>query len=406
MIFKTRVKYLALYVFLGLFINYGFSQTNNREKLEIKRLEIQNEIKKINELLFSNKRKKAAVYSDIENLSLKIQRKEELVKLTNQQINLLNNLIEKNQQEEALLGANLIDVKKNYEEMILKSYKTKSGKSRLMFLLSSESFFQAYKRVQYIKQFAIFRKNQANKILFLINEIGDINKELNFQKTKKEELLKDNRNIKKSLESEKKESNTLAYELRRQEKKYLNEIDKKQRLSLQIDKEIERLIREAIAKSNKEKSKSEGFKLTPEAKELSKNFVLNKGKLPWPVIRGVVIQKFGTQPHPVVKTAKIKSNGIVIATTKDEKVKTVFEGVVLSVLQFKGSNPTILVQHGDYITAYKNLSKVYVKKGDRVVSNQNIGEVFTNNSTGKSTIQFSVFKNTTPVNPLFWIIKM
>ncbi len=406
MIFKTRVKYLALYVFLGLFINYGFSQTNNREKLEIKRLELQNEIKKINELLFSNKRKKAADYSDIENLSLKIQRKEELVKLTNQQINLLNNLIEKNQQEEALLGANLIDVKKNYEEMILKSYKTKSGKSRLMFLLSSESFFQAYKRVQYIKQFAIFRKNQANKILFLINEIGDINKELNFQKTKKEELLKDNRNIKKSLESEKKESNTLAYELRRQEKKYLNEIDKKQRLSLQIDKEIERLIREAIAKSNKEKSKSEGFKLTPEAKELSKNFVLNKGKLPWPVIRGVVIQKFGTQPHPVVKTAKIKSNGIVIATTKDEKVKTVFEGVVLSVLQFKGSNPTILVQHGDYITAYKNLSKVYVKKGDRVLSNQNIGEVFTNNSTGKSTIQFSVFKNTTPVNPLFWIIKM
>ena len=406
MIFKTRVKYLALYVFLGLFINYGFSQTNNREKLEIKRLELQNEIKKINELLFSNKRKKAAVYSDIENLSLKIQRKEELVKLTNQQINLLNNLIEKNQQEEALLGANLIDVKKNYEEMILKSYKTKSGKSRLMFLLSSESFFQAYKRVQYIKQFAIFRKNQANKILFLINEIGDINKELNFQKTKKEELLKDNRNIKKSLESEKKESNTLAYELRRQEQKYLNEIDKKQRLSLQIDKEIERLIREAIAKSNKEKSKSEGFKLTPEAKELSKNFVLNKGKLPWPVIKGVVIQKFGTQPHPVVKTAKIKSNGIVIATTKDEKVKTVFEGVVLSVLQFKGSNPTILVQHGDYITAYKNLSKVYVKKGDRVLSNQNIGEVFTNNSTGKSTIQFSVFKNTTPVNPLFWIIKM
>ncbi len=406
MIFKTSVKDLALYVFLGLFINHGFSQTNNREKLEIKRLELQKEIKKINELLFSNKRKKAAVYSDMESLSLKIQRKEELVKLTNQQINLLNNIIEKNQNEKDLLESNLLEVKKSYQEMILKSYKTKSGKSRLMFLLSSESFFQAYKRVQYIKQFAVFRKNQANKILFLINEIGDINKELNFQKTKKEELLKDNRAIQKSLESEKKESNTLAYELRKQEKKYLNEIDKKQRLSLQIDKEIERLIREAIAKSNKEKSKSEGFNLTPEAKELSKNFVLNKGKLPWPVIRGVVIQKFGTQPHPVVKTAKIKSNGIIIATTKDEKVKTVFEGVVLSVLQFKGSNPTVLVQHGNYITAYKNLSKVYVKKGDKVASNQNLGEVFTNNLTGKSTIQFSVFNNTTPVNPLFWIIKM
>ena len=140
--------------------------------------------------------------------------------------------------------------------------------------------------------------------------------------------------------------------------------------------------------------------------KLSKNFALNKGNLPWPVIRGVVIQKFGTQPHPVVKTAKIKSNGIIIATVNKEKVRTVFEGIVLSVLQFKGSNPTVLVQHGKYITAYKNLSKVYVKKGDKVFSNQNIGEVFTNNSTGKATIQFSIFQNTTPINPLLWIIKM
>ena len=406
MIFKTRVKYFSVYIFVLLFINYGFSQTNTREKLELKRVELQKEIKKINELLFSNKRKRATVYSDIESLSLKIQRKEELVKLTNQQINLLNNAIERNQKEEDSLESNLIKTKKAYQEMILKSYKTKSGKSRLMFLLSSESFFQAYKRVQYIKQVSLFRKTQANKILLLINEIGEINKKLTFQKTKKEDLLKSNRSIKKSLESEKKESNTLAYELRRKEKKYLDEIVNKQKLSLQIDKEIERLIREAIARSNKEKNKSDSFSLTPEAKELSKNFVLNKGKLPWPVIRGVVIQKFGTQPHPVVKTAKIKSNGIIIATAQNEKVKAVFDGVILSVLQFKGSNPTILVQHGNYITAYKNLSKVYVKKGDKVMSNQNIGEVFTNNSTGKSTIQFSVFQNTKPVNPLFWIIKM
>jgi septal ring factor EnvC (AmiA/AmiB activator) len=128
--------------------------------------------------------------------------------------------------------------------------------------------------------------------------------------------------------------------------------------------------------------------------------------LPWPVLRGVVIQKFGTQPHPVVKTAKIKSNGIVIATPKFEKVKTVFEGTVLSVLQFKGSNPTVLVQHGNYISAYKNLSKVYVKKGDIISSGQEIGQVFTNNSTGQSTIQFSLFEKTTPMNPLLWILKM
>jgi septal ring factor EnvC (AmiA/AmiB activator) len=182
----------------------------------------------------------------------------------------------------------------------------------------------------------------------------------------------------------------------------------KEKESQKIDKQIDKLIREAIARSNKNKSdkNSKGFNLTPESKALAKKFELNKGKLPWPVSRGVVIQKFGTQPHPVVKTAKIKSNGIVIATEKNQKVKTVFEGKVLSVLQFRGSNPTVLVQHGNYITAYKNLSKVFVNKGDKVISNQYIGEVFTNTSTGKSSIQFSVFQKTTPLNPLLWILKM
>ena len=406
MIFLNRFKFFSVYFFVLLFINLGFSQKNKKEQLELKRTQIKKEIKFINELLFSNKKKKKAVYSDIENLSFKIQRKEELVKLTNQQINLLDGEIKQNIQKEKALESDLLEVKKAYQDMILKSYKTKSGKSRLMFLLSSESFFQAYKRVQYIKQFTLFRKNQAMKISSLVSEIVEVNKELKSQKINKEDLLLNNRLVQKSLENEKKESNTIADDLRKKEKKYINQIAQKQKTSLEIDNEIERLIREAIAKSNKEKNKSTNFSLTPEALELSKNFTLNKGKLPWPVIRGVVIQKFGTQPHPVVKTAKIKSNGIIIATVDKEKVRTVFDGTILSVLQFKGGNPTILVQHGKYITAYKNLSKVYVKKGDKVFSGQNIGEVFTNNLNGKSTIQFSVFQNTTPVNPLLWIIKM
>lgn len=406
MIFLNRLNFFLVYFFMLLFINFGFSQKNKKEQLELKRIEIEKEIKFINELLFSNKKKKKAVFNDIENLSFKIQRKEELVKLTNQQINLLDGEIKQNLKKGKALESDLFEVKKSYQDMILKSYKTKSGKSRLMFLLSSESFFQAYKRVQYIKQFTLFRKKQAMKISSLVGEIGVLNKELKSQKIKKENLLLNNRSVQKSLENEKKESNIIAYDLRKKEKKYINQIAQKQKASLEIDKEIERLIREAIAKSNKEKNKSTNFSLTPEALELSKNFTLNKGKLPWPVIRGVVIQKFGTQPHPVVKTAKIKSNGIIIATVDKEKVKTVFDGTILSILQFKGGNPTILIQHGKYITAYKNLSKVYVKKGEKVFSGQNIGEVFTNNSNGKSTIQFSVFQNTTPVNPLLWIIKM
>ena len=356
--------------------------------------------------MFKNKKQKASTFTDIENINYKIQRKQEVIKLTNRQINLLNIELEKNKNQQIDLSKRLKEVKAAYKEMILRSYKSKSGKNKLMFVLSSESFFQAFKRTQYIKQYAAFRRNQANKIVTISDELKLINDELIERKKLKETLLTNNRLTQKSLEKEKNQANEIAFELKSQEKKYKKNILAKQKESLKIDKQIDKLIREAIAASNKTKTKSNSFNLTPEAIALAKNFELNKGKLPWPVSRGVVIQRFGTQPHPVVKTAKIKSNGIVIATEKSAKVKTVFKGQVLSVLKFRGSNPTILIQHGNYITAYKNLSKVYVSKGDVLESGQAIGEVFTNKTNSQSTIQFSIFKKTTPLNPLFWILKM
>lgn len=395
-------------LFLGIFLlcsNPIFSQ-NNRKQLEKQKEAIQKELKEINSLLFINKKQKASTFTDIENINYKIQRKQEVIKLTNRQINLLNIELEKNKNQQIDLSKRLKEVKAAYKEMILRSYKSKSGKNKLMFVLSSESFFQAFKRTQYIKQYAAFRRNQANKIVTISDELKLINDELIERKKLKKTLLTNNRLTQKSLEKEKNQANEIAFKLKSQEKKYKKNILAKQKESLKIDKQIDKLIREAIAASNKTKTKSNSFNLTPEAIALAKNFELNKGKLPWPVSRGVVIQRFGTQPHPVVKTAKIKSNGIVIATEKSAKVKTVFKGQVLSVLKFRGSNPTILIQHGNYITAYKNLSKVYVSKGDALESGQAIGEVFTNKTNSQSTIQFSIFKKTTPLNPLFWILKM
>ena len=388
-----------------MFSQLILSQTT-RKQLESQKAAIQKELKQINELLFKNKKQKAETFSDIEKLSLKIERKQEFIKLTNKQINLLNKDLQENQKKQDQLSIELSQVRSAYKELILQSYKARSGKNRLMFVLSSETFFQAFKRTQYIKQYAVYRKAQANKILKLSEELNKVKEELSERKQIKQQLLNDNRLTQKSLENEKKQADEIAFRLRKEEKKYKKNILAKQRESTRIDKQIDKLIRDAIAASNKSKEKSDSFTLTPEAIALEKNFELNKGKLPWPVSRGVVIQKFGTQPHPVVKTAKIKSNGIVIATEKSAKVKTVFKGKVLSVLRFKGSNPTILIQHGNYITAYKNLYKVYVTKGDDLQSGEVIGEVFTNSSTGETSIQFSIFKRTTALNPLSWILKM
>ena len=401
-----RITKLSASIFCLLMFSQLILSQTTRIQLESQKAAIQKELKQINELLFKNKKQKAETFSDIEKLSLKIERKQEFIKLTNKQINLLNKDLQENQKKQDQLSIELSQVRSAYKELILQSYKARSGKNRLMFVLSSETFFQAFKRTQYIKQYAVYRKAQANKILKLSEQLNKIKEELNERKLIKQQLLNDNRLTQKSLENEKKQADKIAFRLRKEEKKYKKNILAKQRERTRIDKQIDKLIRDAIAASNKSKEKSDSFTLTPEAIALEKNFELNKGKLPWPVSRGVVIQKFGTQPHPVVKTAKIKSNGIVIATETSAKVKTVFKGKVLSVLSFKGSNPTILIQHGNYITAYKNLYKVFVAKGDDLQSGEVIGEVFTNSSTGESSIQFSIFKRTTALNPLSWILKM
>jgi septal ring factor EnvC (AmiA/AmiB activator) len=399
-------KKSILFVVFLISVQIGFSQASSRKDLENQKQAIQKELKQINNLLVINNKKKEVAFSDIENLTLKIQRQQEIVKLTNRQINILNDEISQNQKTKANLEKDLEEIKLAYKQMIIRSYKARSGKNKLMFILSAETFFQAFKRTQYIKQYASHRRNQAKKIVSISENISNVIKDLSQRLDLKRDLLQKNRDNQKTLESEKTRVNKMAYQLRSQEKKYKRNIVLKQKESEKIDKEIEKLIKEAIAASNRKKAKSNNFSLTPEALALAKSFELNKGKLPWPVSRGVVIQKFGTQPHPVVRTAKIKSNGIVIATEKSAKVKTVFKGVVLSVLKFRGSNPTVLVQHGNYITAYKNLAKVFVEKGDNLDSGQVIGEVYNNESSGKSTLQFSVFKKTTPLNPIYWILKM
>ena len=398
-------KSILFAVFL-ISVQIGFSQASSRKDLENQKQAIQKELKQINNLLVINNKKKEVAFSDIENLTLKIQRQQEIVKLTNRQINILNDEISQNEKTKANLEKDLEEIKLAYKQMIIRSYKARSGKNKLMFILSAETFFQAFKRTQYIKQYASHRRNQAKKIVSISENISNVIKDLSKRLDLKRNLLQKNRDNQKTLESEKTRVNKMAYQLRSLEKKYKRNIVLKQKESEKIDKEIEKLIKEAIAASNRKKAKSNNFSLTPEALALAKSFELNKGKLPWPVSRGVVIQKFGTQPHPVVRTAKIKSNGIVIATEKSAKVKTVFKGVVLSVLKFRGSNPTVLVQHGNYITAYKNLAKVFVEKGDNLDSGQVIGEVYNNESSGKSTLQFSVFKKTTPLNPIYWILKM
>lgn len=393
-----------------LILTIGVAQTNNaRQKaLETQKKRLQQEIKQINTLLFNNNRKEKTVVSQVEDLDLKISVRNQLVKVNNQQANLLTRQINVNQRDISQLRAELESLKQDYADMVRKSYKSKSSQNRLMFLFSSADFLQAYKRIQYMKQYANFRKKQGEEIAQKTQTIQELNKTLLDQKRQKEALAAENRKIQETLVGERKAQQRLVRSLKNKSRSLSSEIRQKQRKAAAIDREIERLIKEAIAASNKAAGKTSKnvFALTPEAKLLAKNFIANKGKLPWPVEKGIVIQRFGTQPHPVVKTTTIKSNGVTIATSPKSIARAVFEGEVMTVLSFKGSNPTVLIKHGNYITTYKNIAKVYVKKGDKVKAKQPIGEVFTNPQTGKTTLQFSVFNGLIPQNPKQWVYRM
>ena len=393
-----------------LIISVATSQsTSARQKaLEEQKKRLQQEIKQINTILFSNIRKEKSVISKVEDLDLKISVRSQIVKVNNQQANLLTRQINVNQRDITNLRSELKNLKKDYANMIVKSYKSKSSQNRLMFLFSSADFLQAYKRIQYMKQYANFRKKQGEEISEKTQTIQNLNKTLLDQKSIKEALVAENKIVQTTLMKERKFQQNLIRSIKSKSRSLTSEIKQKQQQSAAIDKEIERLIREAIAASNKlaGKASKNVFALTPEAKLLAKNFVANKGKLPWPVEKGVVTQRFGTQPHPLVKTTMIKSNGVTIATNPRSKARAVFDGEVMAILSFKGSNPAVLIKHGNFITTYKNIAKVYVRKGEKVKSKQSIGEIFTHPQSGKTTLQFSVFNELKPQNPKNWIYKL
>ena len=405
---RSAARLLSILFLLSSFNALAQKSTARQKELEVQKQRLTSEIKQINTLLFKNTRKKKDVLSEVEDLNLKIAVRSQLVNVNNQQANLLTRQISVNERDIGNLRKELTALKKDYAEMIRKSYKSKSSQNRLMFLFSSESFLQAYKRIQYMKQYASFRKKQGDEIAAKTTTLQTLNTTLINQKRKKEALVSENRKVQQTLEGERKSQEVLIRSLKKRASSLASSIKQKQKKAAAIDREIERLIREAIAASNKAagKKSSKAFALTPEARLLAKNFTANKGRLPWPVEKGVVTQRFGTQPHPVVRTTMIKSNGVTIATSPNAIARAVFEGEVMTILSFKGSNPTVLIKHGNYITTYKNIGKLYVKKGEKVKAKQAIGEIFTHPQTGKTILQFSVFNEFTPQDPKSWIYRM
>ncbi len=409
--YRSCFKYRFLFLLLLLVVSQLTTAQNSKQKqLESRRQELRREIQKINALRAENKTKEKSQLSLIEDFNYKISVLNNLIKVTNQQANLLTREINNNLKQIDNLRNELKLLKEDYAAMIVKSYKSKNQQSKIMFLLSSEDFKQAYKRLQYMKQYTAHQKEQGETIKAKTLKLQEINKALLVQKKEKDLLISENRASQKTLEKERAQHLAIMTSIKKNLSKYTAQIRKKQREADRIDREIERIIKSAIVKSNKtaktSSTSSSSFALTPAERTLANNFTSNKGKLPWPVEKGFVKVRYGTQRSPIDPTLTIKSNGVRIATAKGAKALAVFNGVVTRIVYIKNANPVVMVRHGNYITAYKNLGKVYVKEGETIKTKQEIGEVYTNPTTGETVLNFVVFKDLQTQNPANWIYKM
>ena len=402
------MKFLSKITFLFLALSTIQLNAQNYEarqkKLEAQKISLKKEINQINSLIADSRKKSKNLANELEDIQLKISVRDKLINVNNSQLNNLTNIISNQSDKLTDLETDLIKLKNEYEKIIYSSYKKRSTEMKLMFLFASENMNQAFKRFQYFKQYSKYRKKQADKIVLIQSQISNTIDSLSIRKNDKQKVIEENRIIKQTLNQEKNQQNSLFKNLIKSQKNYAIEINKKEKQTRLIDNEIKKLIQLAIAESNKDES-STNFALTPEGRLISTNFQANKGRLPWPVKEGVVVRRFGTQPHPVVRTTTINSNGISLETSSRSVVYSVFDGEVLSVYGFSGGNPGVLIRHGKYISNYQNLSSIFVKKGDKINANDEIGIVFTNESTGKTILKFNIFNELKPENPSIWLDK-
>lgn len=427
-----------------------------QRKLEARKIAIQKEINQVKSLMNQEKKKERNILSEIENQNKKIKLTTDLIKNTQKEQSNIKNLMYLNTLELDKLKRELKILKEDYAKTIQKSYKIRSEQSRILFILSSDNFLQAYKRFQYMKQYAKFRKEQGDEIRAKTEKLDEVTKKMEVQKKKQDNIILEQEANKKTLEEEKQKQNQLMSEVRKDIKKYSTDIKKKQDETKKIDREIKAIIKKAIEEANrkareakekaererKEKERKEREErekkarekanttsskkdetksvvvkketpktqvssdrfenLTAEEKSLANNFRANRGRLPWPVEKGNISLRYGNHPHPTVPDVTIYNSGIEISTQPGANVRAVFDGEVLMIQSISGAGKAVFIRHGEFITIYQNLGSVSVSTGQKVKTKQTIGTVKTNGE-GKTILKFLITENSTTNNPESWL---
>ena len=436
-----------LFVFL-IILTTGL-QAQTKEELQRQKVLLQDQIDLASELLLKTKNTKEASLSELQTLNQKIEARNKLIRTMDRQIRSIDREVTRKAKEIKDLERRVDSLKSDYADLIKLAQRQQKPRDQILFILSSSSFAQAAKRMQYFKDMAAYRERQVQQIAVAQETLARERETLIAKKAEKIQVQKAQEGEKSALQADAQIQETTVQNLQSKESTLKKDIDKKQREAQQLEQQIKRIIAEEMrkAKERAERSSLENeaielglvsgkdysrrtsnkalkklidktrtakgldvrddgpsFAMTPEARALANNFASNKGALPWPVERGIITGKFGKHPHPIVKGVIVDNPHIEITTEENAIVRSVFEGEVSSVVPIPGANVMVLVRHGNYFTVYSNLINVKVKAGDMVSLKELIGTAFTDEE-GKTMVQLGIWKDADIQDPNPWLAK-
>lgn len=414
-----KINKIALIIFFLIFFIKGFSQT--KEILKQQKEALEKEIKYTNSLLEKTKKNKTKSLTYLTVLNTQIKNKEKYISILSLEIGFLQSQIRKVENKINGFDENIkkqekeiILLTEEYAKMIYFANRNKANQNPIIFIISAKDFNQAYKRALFLKQYTSSRKNQIKKITEAKNALKNEKEEkkktikkLNNEEKQKERIVLEKKSEATKLALQKEEKNLLLKRLTNSEKIFQQQLQDQRKTAKDLDDKIRKIIEEEIKKARELAKKEAGtneYKLTPENIELSNKFATNKGKLPWPLEKGVITQPYGKQKHKEFSNVETFNNGIDIATEKDAIIRSVFDGKVSRIFFIKGEGKAVLVNHGEYFTVYSGLKEVLVSAGDNVLTGEEIAVVSTIEKDQKTELHFEIWKGYEKQDPAKWLL--
>lgn len=381
----------------------------DKKVLEEKQKKLENEIKYTQSLLKKTEASRNASLNDLVTLEKQISLRKELIGNTEKEVGTYSEQIDVTSQRLSELEKNLQLLRDNYSKAIYSTYKNFRLADQLLFVASSASFSEAFRKINYLRRLGDYRKRQVDDIVKTQTEISNRLSEIQQKKNKKEGLLKAQKRQEELLTRNKNQKAKMVEQLKKKESDLSKQLAKKKEEAAKLNAQIQAVIAKEIAAQNKAAKDAStpdkpNLALTPEVQKLSASFVSNKGRLPWPVERGVISKYFGSYRHPELDIL-MENNGIDIRTDSYSSVRSVFDGKVVGVVFNPIYKNAVIVSHGEYFTVYSKLETVNVKKGDEIKAKQIIGVVFTDNETRDSEVHFEVWRGSSKLNPTEWIAR-